>query len=390
MARQSGTQPGFNELKAQIRAGQIQRLYVFYGDEDFLIEKLVDSLAEAILTPGSEALDRVMINAGGPASRLDPARLRAEVMTPPFMSGRKLVIVRESGWLAPSSRAQDAPVPTGESDSQAHAGEISGLQDASQDDRAVPAGQAKGRQEAVIKLIEGLPDSVCLVMLETRVDRRLKQLVSLVEKTGLLAEIGREKPQVLQQWISAECRRRGLSIDQAAAESLIDRCDGSMRLIWQELAKLYLYCQASACRQISVQLLADLAIPDLHGSIFDLTDALSDGKTGQALRLLDTLFGQRQPAQLILFMLARHLRQLICAAELVHPERIAKELRVVPFVAARLAGQARRLPPDELETLYGRCQETDVAVKSGQIGDRLALETFLVETAERMKTLPRR
>ena len=84
-------------------------------------------------------------------------------------------------------------------------------------------------------------------------------------------------------------------------------------------------------------------------------------------------------------MLARHIRQLICAAELGRPDRIAAELKVMPFVAGRLAGQARcRLTV--LEDLYAHCFETDMLVKTGQIGDRLALETLLVTASEQQKS----
>jgi len=301
-------------------------------------------------------------------------QLKAEILTPPFMSQRKLVIVRQSGWLSAGGGRSSSQ--SAESDAQ----ESSEDETADSDGSSTPSAQ-KNRQEALGKLLEKLPDSVCLVMIETKVDRRLKQLVNLIEQNGVLAEIGREQAKTLQAWIDAECRRRNISIDPAAAESLIDRCDSGMQVIWQELNKLFLYCAFTDCHKVDLQLIAEISLPDLRGNIFDMTDALSEGLTERALILVDTLISQKQPVQLIQFMLARHIRQLICAAELGRPDKIASDLKVMPFVANRLANQARRFSLPVLEALYARCFEMDLLVKTGQLSDRLALETLLISAA---------
>ena len=370
MAKSKTTQPalGYKELKAEIREGNFRSLYVLYGEETFLIGKLIDSLTELLIEPNCNALDRVVFDGGGQPTRLDPEKLTAEVMTPPFLSRRKLVIVRQSAWL--SSGNAKAETET--------SGDAQTSEDDQDDDGPASGSARKGRQDSLVRLLERLPDSVCLVFVETKVDKRLKQLVNLIEQKGVLAEIGREQPKILQQWVDAECRRRGIQIAAVAAESLIDRCDMSMQVIWQELSKLFLYCEYAGVKVVDLDLIADISLPDLRGNIFSLTDALSDGQTEKALQLVDTLISQRQPVQLIQFMLARHFRQLICAAELGRPEKITAELKVLPFVANRLASQARRFTIPVLEDLYARCFDTDMLVKTGQLSDRLALETLLV------------
>jgi DNA polymerase III subunit delta len=372
---------GYRELKAEIRAGIIRSLYVLYGEENFLIDKLIESIEQAVIAPGCLALDRVALDGACQSPRLEPDKLQAEVMTPPFLSSRKLVITRYSGWLSPAGmarRGQNSPA-------LAEADESNGSRtddDEHDEEESTPgAGSAKTRLERLANILEHLPDSACLVMVEHKVDRRQKNLINLIEQKGVLAEIGREEPGVLQQWVSAECKRHEMKISELASQSLIDRCDCSMDMIWNELNKIFLYCQYAACREIDLPLIEKISLPDLRGSIFDLTDALSEGRTERALTLVDNLISQKEPVQLIQFMLARHLRQLICAAELGRADRIVSELKVMPFVASRLATQARRLPPQILEDLYGRCVETDTQVKTGRITDRLALETLLAEIA---------
>jgi len=174
-------------------------------------------------------------------------------------------------------------------------------------------------------------------------------------------------------------------MDRLAAESLIDRCDSQMNVIWNELTKIFLYAEGKGLTTIDTSVVEELSLPDLRGTIFDLTDAMSAGRTAQALTLLDTLIVQKQPVQLITFMLARHFRQLIVARSLGSPDRIASRLKVMPFVAARLLNQSRSMSLESLEAQYSACFEADLSVKSGLVPDRISLELLLVSAAEQVK-----
>lgn len=353
---------GYKELKAELRKNQFRPLYVLYGEESFLIDKLVASIREFLLAPGAESFDSVTYG-GQAASRLTVDRLRSEILTPPFLSRCKVVIVRGSGFFAATEKkASDA------AESEAEAG-------------APDPKVAKGRQQELIQLIEQLPDSTCLIFVEEKVDRRQKTLIQAIEKKGVLAEIGQEQPALLRQWVEVETRQRGLTIEALAAESLVDRCDNSMQVLWQEMNKIFLYLAYSGARHIDRALVEQLSLPDLRGNIFDMTDAISRGQTSRALELLDLLLGQKEPVQLISFMLARHFRQLICAKDLGRPEALVRELKVMPFVANRLLQQARLIPVERMEQIYALCFETDLAVKTGQLPERTALEMLLVTAA---------
>lgn len=360
----------YQTLRAELQKDECRRLYVLYGEEPFLVERLTEAISQLLIAPGSASLDRVTMHGDGSPAKLDLDRLKAEVQTPAFLSKRKLVIVKNSGWLTIQSGGRgNAKGSAGKKDSGGSGGN-SGSQ------------TQKERQEKLAAIFSLLTDDVCLVLAEEKVDKRLKSMVQAIEKQGVLAEMPKQTAQILQSWVQAECNRREIDINQRAMESLIDRCDSSMHVLWQEMSKLFLYCAYSETKVADEALIAEISLPDLRGTVFDLTDAISAGDTDTALRLLDTLIGLKQPVQLIAFMLARHLRQLICAAELKRPEAIASTLKVMPFVARRLSQQARQMSIPVLEALYGRCYETDLQVKTGKIADRLALETLLIMASE--------
>ncbi len=367
--------PGYKELRDTVKEDRIERLYLLYGEESFLMERFLIVLGQALISPETAALDQITIQAGRAAGKLTLDRLRNEVMTPPFFSRRRLVIVRQSGWF---SQARSSKKTGPETDRSTDRTAEDGIDDDFED---APVSGSLPQAEQLTDLLSGLPDSTCLVFCESKVDRRLKNLMTAVQKAGVVGEFARERPDTLIRWIEGECRRRSLSIDQLAAESLIDRCDGQMQVIWNELSKIFLYTEGAGVSRISPSLIDDLSLPDLRGTIFDLTDAISAGQPDKALTLLDTLIVRKQPVQLVTFMLARHFRQLIVAKSAGTPDRVVAKLKVMPFVAQRLVGQARRLSPEDLEAKYQACFETDLAVKTGKITDRMALELLLVSAA---------
>ncbi|MDD2533566.1 MAG: DNA polymerase III subunit delta [Eubacteriales bacterium] len=389
---------GYKELKAELRGGTFRRLYVMTGDEIFLIDKLIMSIQDLLIAPGAQTIDSVHL-IGGAGSKITIEKLKSEVLTPPFLSRCKVVVVKNSGLFASAERSSAKSTTLNETsassgttlDNDTGFGPNQNTENTGDDDDSEVLADpkaAKSRQQDLIKLLSDIPDSACLIFIEQKVDKRQKAVIAAIEQQGVLAEIVTEQPALLRQWVEAECRQRQLTIEPLAAESLVDRCDNSMQVIWQEMTKIFLYVEFAKQTKIDQDLIEKLSLPDLRGNIFDMTDAISKGNTARALELLDLLLGQKEPAQLIAFMLARHFRQLIVAKDLNRSDAIIRDLKVMPFVANRLLQQAKALSAEQMETIYGLCFETDLSVKTGQLGERLALELLLVSAAEAAK--PRR
>ncbi len=355
----------YAQTKAQLRSEELHDVYLFFGEEDFLIERLVLSIQALVLEPASADLDRVRIDAEGYSSRLDMSKLKAEIQTPPFMSKRKLIIVKNSTLFSAGTGRKS-----------------SSTANVDNDDDNKGDGSHKDRQQELVELLKIVNDQICLVFIEQKADKRLKSLLAAVQERGIVAEMAQEKPAVLKQWVEAECRQKGITISSQAAESLVDRCEQSMRVIWSELEKLFLYVEYTDIKRVDEDTISLVSLPDLRGNIFDLTDSISKGDTGRALVLLDTLVRQRQPLQLIQFMFARHFRQLICAAETGQPNELISKLKIMPFVAARLIKQSKQFPLAVMERIYELCFESDMMVKTGKMNDRLVLETLIVRAGE--------
>ncbi len=314
-------------------------LYLMWGDEDFLIEQTVLHLRKKFIAPGSEAMDFVRLDFSD--KPFDPDVVRSNTELPPWMSERRIVEVRNSGLF--NSKETDVA-------------------------------------ESVI---DSLPSTTTLVFREEKVDKKKKNLLKLFTTKGVAAEFEFMDEVYLTSWIRKRLAKEGIAIDEEAVTSLVSRCDKSMRRIAGEVEKLSLYCLAEGITSISFGEVDSLCPPDIKGSIFDITDAVGNGNPSEALKVLNNLILLKTQCTMIRFMLARHIRQLICVKELGNKNRAISEMKIHPYVAEKLLRQSGKFTMDRLVQLYTACADDDRNFKQGKIDERQSLEVFIVRASKR-------
>jgi len=334
----------YAELAADLKNGKTSSLYVLFGEEEYLIERAVHALTRLLIAPGCQDADAYTDDWSSAAG--DPDFLLEMVRTPPFLSSKRLIILKNTGLFAARS----------------------------------PDSSELGRK--YVSIISDIPDFCCLVFIEDKIDKRKKVLWEAAGKFGMLVQAEIQSTDSLCKWVGSSLRREDIRITVEAINSLVDRTEGSMRVIGSELQKIILYCKNIGLSEITIKEIDEICIPDVRGSIFQMTDAIGGRNVSRALAVLDTLVSLKEPVPKIRFMLARHIRQLICAKELGQAEQIMSVLKVVPFVARNLLAQARYFRMDELTDLYEACASSDFLVKTGKIDDRLSMEILLVSAGK--------
>ena len=265
----------WQQARQDIKNKTIRRLYVLYGDERYLQDQFAGLVEQELIHPAAATLDRVFIRLTG-REQLDLKRLRAETESPPFLSQRRLVLIQGSGLFASSGKGE--------------------------------------QQDQFIEIITTLPDSCCVVFLEEKIDKRRKALFRAIDQIGgLVVQTALQDYAVLHRWIAAWCQQNNLRITASASESLINRCEQKMTLLAQELQKISLHQAFIGEQDITLESVELLSRPDVRGTIFNLTDAVTAGDIGEVLMLLDRLIARKEPVTLIHFMLTRHVRQLLVA-----------------------------------------------------------------------------
>lgn len=81
----------YEKLKSQLKTGNFSQLIHFYGDEAYLKSYYLDKCADSIVTDFAE-FNRILFDGNINANDLSVA-----IQTPPMMSDKKLIILKNTG-----------------------------------------------------------------------------------------------------------------------------------------------------------------------------------------------------------------------------------------------------------------------------------------------------
>jgi DNA polymerase-3 subunit delta len=186
-------------------------------------------------------------------------------------------------------------------------------------------------------------------------------------------------------WIEQRSRAKGGQITRDATQELVRTVGDNLWLLDQELEKLVAYTAAKrAASAADVQLLVHHARRE---KIWDMVDALGEGRGRQAIGSLHRLLDDGEHPLYVLAMIVRQYRILLQVKDLtargLRPRAIAKDLKLRDFVVEKMVRQARLYSLPQLEAIYARLLETDLAIKTGQMDAVLALDLLVAELSQR-------
>jgi DNA polymerase-3 subunit delta len=226
-----------------------------------------------------------------------------------------------------------------------------------------------------------MPDSIRLIFVESDTLPKSHPILKLAEKheDGQVYDFGGPARGELAVWIARRVEAKGASIQRPAADALAIAVGDDLRLLDSEIEKLAIYVgDERAISTADVDLLVPYAGT---ANVFAMVDAIGrrDGRT--ALRLLHKLLDENAAPLYLLTMIVRQFRILIQVKELagqgLATSTIAKRAGLHPFVAEKAQRQAMNFSMGQLETIYARLLETDLAIKTGRMKDVLALDTLV-------------
>ncbi|MEK9659128.1 MAG: DNA polymerase III subunit delta [Chloroflexota bacterium] len=335
-------------------------IYVFTGGDDFSIAQAVEGLLETV---GPEELRESNV------ARMDGAGLTVEAfgataMVAPFLSDRRLVIVR--GLLA--------------------AAEGTGKRG-----RRGAKSVAEERENPALKiapLLAQLPPTTDVVLWDEGADTG-NPLLAAVKALGPEAATVRSfitpRGEQLTAWITQRAGAKGARIEPRAATHLAEVGGASLWGLDSALDKLAIY---AGDEPIGVNDVDELVPGERETSVFELVDALMGRQADRALDALDRLLRAGASAAQLLATVNTQVRRLALAQELaaqgVPQSGWGQHMGTSSDFALRKVGeQARRFSPEAVRALYGMLLEADLALKSGSTD-----ELTLAELAARTSLLP--
>lgn len=255
--------------KQAILTEALQRLYVIYGEDQYLKDELFRTFQKRAEQSGMPDWNWINLTAG---EELRPADLINELLTPPWGSGPRIVVLRD-----------------------AH--ELNG-----------------DFLRAVAEQIPRMPESNCLAMFFARLDKSLKAVQQLL-KVGVPIECASPKGEYLVRWVQDYLSLKQKKMAPTAVQQFLNKVGTDLYLIANELDKLIVYtADQPNITETEVAAVTSLAPGQLeHGGIFDLAAAISAKNVQQALAILTQLLDAKEPPLRILPLIERQLNLLIAA-----------------------------------------------------------------------------
>lgn len=330
-------------------------IYVLHGDDEFSKRQFLDGLRREVGAPELlEANTTTLARAG-----LTPRHLQEACSMVPFMAERRLIIVE--GLL----------------------GQFDVVRGDQQQGRAAPAKRALEEWHGLAEILALLPPTTTLVFLEGGIrgdNALLKEAASVaqVHRFPLLRD------EALKGWIRQRVAGAGATITPQAVGRLAELVGGNLWTLSGEIEKLSLYCGEAPIDDEAVK---SLVAHSREESIFRAVDAILAGRSSVAIQLISWLRQSGAEVSHIITMLARQLRLILLAQELVGqrvsgPE-LGQRLGLPQDFAVRITlEQARRHAPERVAAMYRRLLDTDMAIKRGDLAEALALETLVAELCQ--------
>ena len=327
--------------------------YILHGDDEFSRTEQIAAFKEKI---GDATVRDLNVTAlDGRKVTLGELRHAADAI--PFLADKRLVVVE--GLLARLSASKKGV------------------------DEDEPSSAARELKQALLEYLPIVPETTRLVFVEAKALPATNPIVKLAESQAGRTVLLFETPKNAAGWIEKRVKKHGGEIDRRAAAKLAEFIGSDLRRLDSEIQKLVTY--VNAMRPITEDDVARLVSASFEASVFDLVDALGRRDGARAMRELHRLLDLGENALGLLAMITRQFRLLIQVKELQEkntptPE-MAKVLGQHPFVIDKIGQQARNFSMEQLERIYAHLLDLDVSIKTGEIGDTLALDVLVAELA---------
>jgi len=240
------------------------------------------------------------------------------------------------------------------------------------------------KHRAALEKYVDAPAKKSVLVLDVASWPKTTRLAKQLAKTGLDIECSELKGAALSKWLIDAARdTHQATLQRDAAALLIELVGEELGLLDQELAKLAAY--VGARKQITSEDVRGLVGGWRTETTWAMTDAVRDGRLGDALAALDQLLDAGEAGPKLLGGINFVFRKFALATEQARHGPLDAALKAAGvFQVAPGAAYLRRIGRPKAEQILTALVTTDAGLKGySRLPDRLQLELLLVRLAGR-------
>lgn len=322
-------------------------IFYIYGTNDYLCREKLKELESGFINKKDQGgLNIVRLT----ANNFDYDRFTQEVLTIPFLSEKKLIII--SNLIAENSL------------------------------------NVKKIKEQIFNFIKNKEKTIDNNLLFIDVFEDIKKiplkdsLFNYLKKQQYVWECHTPKGYKLTTWINKYCQLKKIKINQEAINELINLTGSELNQITLELSKLTAYKNGEI---ITIKDVKNLVKAKFDDDIFKLTDALANKNKNLALKLINQqLLANEQPLSLLAKIASQFKTLLKLKAELeINPQATIKSLtdkfNLHPYVVQKNLNNTKNFSLQQLIYINNQLIEIEKRIKSGIKNPELLFDLLIIK-----------
>jgi DNA polymerase-3 subunit delta len=320
---------------------ELKPLYIIASEDRYLLNDFKDKFIESFVDEGSRDFNLTFLEED--ETEDFPARLKNQINTPPIFAEKRFIIARTANYFTDTQKKEDL----------------------------------------LISLFRNYPETTITLIL---VDGKIKQgleLVKAAKEIGEVLTVTAPRFAELDKWIVNEFKKRGKDIDFEGVKLLEQIYSNNLQRLETEIEKIVLYRMDK--EKISLTDLLEIISRDKlleDNLIFNLTDAVMQGKKAVAIRELKQMLAGGAIPLAILSTLNWQLRLLLSVKVLKKEgktvEEIAKILKSHQYPVKKCYQYSDKFTEDKLLELLAGLLEANYNIVTGRYEPELALEMAII------------
>lgn len=329
----------YENLRRDLSAGTLKNLYVFHGEERYLLSYYLDQLKSRIPV-GTEEFNHKRFD-----GKSLPLRDLVEAIDAlPVFAENTLTEI----WDYDFSKINE-----------------------------------ENRKE-LLSILSDIPEYACVVFvfdtIEFKLDGRVKANAA-IKKLFNVVEFKAQEKSELTKWIAKHFKSSGKKIDKETAEYLSFVTGGLMTGLSGEINKLAAYVTGEFITKNDIDA---VVIPVIDAQTYELTDAILNGNRELALKKLSDLLSMNEAPHKILFSIALKIRQLLCAKILQKSGKTIRDFMSLcgikyEFQAKGIYSAARKMSMESCKKLVACTSDTAYKLNSSSQDGGDLLKELLVK-----------
>lgn len=335
----------YNDFISLINEDKLKPVYLFLGDEEYLMHKAIDRLKKKYISESFETLNYIVID--GKESNFEDVLNACETL--PFMSEKKIVVIRDISKILENSSE--------------NLGKELGL------------------------YVEKLGNYLCLIVMDRSNDlKKTSSIYKRIKKLNSVVEFTKLKGRDLNWWLDENFKKHGKKISNANISYFIAKSTyseyGSDKTLYDlenEILKVIDYTREN---QITKEDINTVLIKTLDTNIFNLLNNINKRDSETALKIFNEMHRSNEPIPRILYMIIRQIRLMlmykIYKARGYGEKECQKKMQISSFEFRKLSSQSKGFTEKNLTKSLNKILEIDIKQKTSSQDEKLAMEILII------------